>query len=89
MEPTRVAATTDKYIGMAVFASQMSLDENVWRNFMLDNESMETGELWWKLHEHNYHCSKQDVSRFKTLRKKCAVHSFIMYISLELDNFIF
>lgn len=30
---------------------------------------METSELWWKLHEHDYHCSKQDVSRFKTLRK--------------------
>ena len=55
---------------MATFGAQMSLDANAaLRKFMLDNESMETAELWWKLHEHDYHCSKQDVSRFKTLRK--------------------
>ena len=66
----QAAGCCGKYVGMAVFASQMSLDANATlRKFMLDNESMQTGELWWKLHEHDYHCSKQDVSRFKTLRK--------------------
>ena len=66
----QTAGCCSEYVGMATFAAQMSLDANpVLRRFMLDNETMETSELWWKLHEHDYHCSKQDVSRFKTLRK--------------------
>jgi len=66
----QTAGCCDKYVGMAVFAAQMSLDsDSGLRKFMLDHESLETAELWWKLHEHNYHCTKQDVSRFKTLRK--------------------
>ena len=66
----QAAGCCDKYVGMAQFASQMGLDANArLRKFMLDNEYMETGELWWKLHENDYHSSKQDVSRFK--QKRC------------------
>ena len=72
-EATRAAQAAGfcaKYIGAAVFGSQFGLDSDpALRRIMLDNESTETGELWRKLHEHKYHCSKQDVSRFKTLRK--------------------
>ena len=47
------APCCDKYAGMALFSVQMSLDQNPeLRRFMLENESMETGELWLKLHEH-------------------------------------
>ena len=66
----QTAGCCSEYVGVATFGAQMCLDANpALRRFMLDNESMETSELWWKLHEHDYHCSKQDVSRFKTLRK--------------------
>ena len=41
---------------------------------VVKHEALETAQLWVKLHKHGYHCTKQDVSRFRFRRKNGSLH---------------
>jgi membrane protein involved in colicin uptake len=41
---------------------------------LVKHEALETAQLWVKLHKHGYHCTKQDVSRFRFRRKNGSLH---------------
>ena len=63
------------YVGMATFNAQMCLDRDATlRKVLVKHEALETAQLWVKLHKHGYHCTKQDVSRFRFRRKNGSLH---------------
>ena len=63
------------YVGMATFNAQVCLDRDATlRKVLVKHEALETAQLWVKLHKHGYHCTKQDVSRFRFRRKNGSLH---------------